>query len=382
MTQSRLRYPMLALAVIALLAAIWAGLLRLGWRWPLLQPTLPISHGPLMVSGFLGTLIAVERAVALRERWTYLGPALSGLGGLLLVLGLGGIVGPLLITLGSLWLVLIFAVIVRRHPTEYTVLMGIGAVNWLVGNALWISGQPIFQIVLWWAGFLILTIAGERLELGRLLKHTRVTQTLFLGAAGIFLAGLIVAMGSLDLGTRIASAGMTGLSLWLLRYDIARRTIFKKGLPRFAAVCLLSGYVWLGAAGFMGMAFGEVIAGVRYDAFLHSIFLGFVFSMIFGHAPIIFPAVTGVHVSFNPIYYAYLTLLHLSLLTRITGDLMISQPLRLWGGLLNGIALLLFIVFNAHSVVKAKRMQATVETPGVFQRILREVAIADEIISE
>jgi hypothetical protein len=369
MSQSRLRFPMLALAMIALLAAIWAGLLRVGWRWPVLQPALPISHGPLMVSGFLGTLIGVERAVALRERWTYLGPSLSGLGGLLLVVGMHGIIGPLLITLGSLWLVVIFAVIVRRHPTQYTVLMGIGAVNWLVGNALWMSGRPIFQIVLWWSGFLILTIAGERLELGRLLKHHRVTQTLFLGAAGILQAGLIATMGSLDLGTRIASIGMLGLSLWLLRYDIARRTIFKKGLPRFVAICLLSGYVWLGAAGFMGLAFGGVVAGVRYDAFLHSIFLGFVFSMIFGHAPIIFPAVTGVQVSFYPMYYAYLTLLHLSLLARITGDLMISQPLRLWGGLLNGIALLLFILFNAYSVVKAKRMQATVEPPGVLQSI-------------
>ena len=367
MALSRLRYLMLALAMIALVAAIWAGLLRLGWRWPVVQPMLPTSHGPLMVSGFLGTLIAVERAVALRERWTYLGPALSGVGGLLLVVGPGGIAGPLLITLGSLWLVLIFAVIVHRHPTQYTILMGIGAVNWLVGNALWMSGKPIFEIVLWWAGFLILTIAGERLELGRLLKHTRVTQTLFLGAAGIFLVGLIVTMGSLDLGTRIASAGMLGLSLWLLRYDVARRTIFKKGLPRFAAVCLLSGYVWLGAAGLMGIAFGGVIAGVRYDAFLHSIFLGFVFSMIFGHAPIIFPAVTGVQVSFYPMYYVYLALLHISLLMRIAGDLMISQPLRLWGGLLNGIALLLFILFNAYSVVKAKRMQTTVETPGVLQ---------------
>ncbi|HZD58518.1 MAG TPA: hypothetical protein VE136_17425 [Anaerolineales bacterium] len=368
MTQSRLRYPMLALAMIALLAGIWAGLLRLGWGWPLLQPALPVSHGPLMVSGFLGTLIAVERAVALRERWTYLGPALSGLGALLLVLGLQGIAGPLMITLGSLGLVLIFAVIVRRHPTQYMVLMGIGALSWLAGNILWVSGKPIFEIVLWWAGFLILTIAGERLELGRLLMHSQVTQTLLLGAAGIFLAGLIITIVSLDLGTRIASVGMLGLSLWLLRYDIARRTIFKEGLPRFVALCLLSGYVWLGAAGFMGLAFGGVVAGMRYDAFLHSIFLGFVFSMIFGHAPIIFPAITGVQVSFDPRYYAYLALLHLSLLTRISGDVMISQPLRLWGGLLNGIALLLFILFNAYSVVKARRMQATVKTPVVLKR--------------
>jgi len=92
---------------------------RLGWRWPPLQPTLPIAHGPLMVSGFLGTLIALERAVALRSRWTYLGPLLTGLGGLSLAVGIGGESGPILITLGSAGLLLVFFVIMRRHFALY-----------------------------------------------------------------------------------------------------------------------------------------------------------------------------------------------------------------------------------------------------------------------
>ena len=64
------RYPgrlIMPFVVLALLAALWAGLLRLGWRLPPLQPQLAGAHGPLMVVGFLGTLIALERAVALRK---------------------------------------------------------------------------------------------------------------------------------------------------------------------------------------------------------------------------------------------------------------------------------------------------------------------------
>ena len=61
------RLPLLAMGMIALLTGLWAGLLRLGWDLPLLRPTFPALHGPLMVSGFLGTLIGLERAVALRE---------------------------------------------------------------------------------------------------------------------------------------------------------------------------------------------------------------------------------------------------------------------------------------------------------------------------
>jgi hypothetical protein len=86
---------------------------------------------------------------------------------------------------------------------------------------------------------------------------------------------------------------MLALALWLLRYDIARYTVRKTGLTRFIAVCLLSGYIWLGLSGLLALRFGGVTAGFQYDALLHTLFVGFVISMIFGHAPIIFPAVLG-----------------------------------------------------------------------------------------
>ena len=52
---NRLRYPLLAVSLLILFAAIWAGMVRLGWRWPVLLPALSISHCPLMVSDFLST---------------------------------------------------------------------------------------------------------------------------------------------------------------------------------------------------------------------------------------------------------------------------------------------------------------------------------------
>ena len=60
-----LRRGLLATALLTFLGAIWAGLLRLGWNWPVIQSGLPMAHGPLMVCGFLGTVIGIERAVAL-----------------------------------------------------------------------------------------------------------------------------------------------------------------------------------------------------------------------------------------------------------------------------------------------------------------------------
>ena len=78
--RSQKRYlPFVAIALLALLFALWVGLLRLGWSLPALSG-FSQAHGPLMVSGFLGTLIALERAVAIRQKWMFAVPLIIGLG--------------------------------------------------------------------------------------------------------------------------------------------------------------------------------------------------------------------------------------------------------------------------------------------------------------
>jgi hypothetical protein len=101
--------------------------------------------------------------------------------------------------------------------------------------------------------------------------------------------------------------------------------------------------VWLGVSGLLCLIFGGVISGPHYDAILHAVFLGFVFAMIFGHAPIIFPAVSGRAMSFQSTFYVHLGLLHLSLVLRVIGDLAGWLTARRWGGLLNVLAVLLFL---------------------------------------
>lgn len=348
----RNRIPLMVLVMLAFLAAIWGGLLRLGWRWPLLRPGLVVSHGPLMVSGFLGTLIGLERAVALERRWTYAGPVLTGLGAVLLIVGGADRLASLLMTLGSVGLVAAFVLIIRRQPALFTIIMGMGALVWLVGNALWLAERPVYRVVLWWAAFLVLTIVGERLELSRLLRVSRASQAAFLLAIGAFVAGVILTEADSYLGWRVAGGGMLASTIWLLRHDIARRTVRQTGLPRYIGTCLLSGYVWLGVSGLLALRFGGLVAGLRYDAMLHALFLGFVFSMIFGHAPIIFPAVLGLKITFRPVFYVHLVLLYVSLLLRVVGDLAGWWLGRRWGGLLNAVVLLLFLGTIIYSAVR------------------------------
>lgn len=92
-----------------------------------------------------------------------------------------------------------------------------------------------------------------------------------------------------------------------------------------------------------------------YDATLHAIFIGFVFSMIVGHAPIIFPSVLEIALPFHPGFYSHLVLLHLSLVLRVVGDVTAWWPGRLWGGTLNVVAVLLFLGNMALSAVFGRR---------------------------
>ncbi len=163
----------------------------------------------------------------------------------------------------------------------------------------------------------------------------------FCGAVGLFVGGMLLSLPAFDTGIRLGGAGMVALCLWLARYDIARRTVRRTGLTCFITVALLAGYVWLG--GLLALWFGGVLAGPAYDAMLHAVFVGFVISMVFGHAPIIFPAVLRVAIPFDRSCYAPLVLLHLSLLLRIGGDLAAWSDGRRYGALLNAVALVLFL---------------------------------------
>jgi hypothetical protein len=345
--------PFLALAALALLLALWAGLIRIGWTLPAF-PTLSVAHGPLMVCGFLGVLIPLERAVAIRQKWMFAVPAVAGLGWitLLVVPFLGG----LLLTLASLGTLLILGVMVRREPHLHMVTMFLGALAWVVGNFLWMLGLPIFQIVYLWMAFLVLTIGGERLELSRVLRPAPGQLRIFGAIAAALFIGAALSSLNLQWGARLSGLSMLALSVWFLKNDLATRTIrHANPLTRYIASCLFAGFLWLGLGGMLLLYFGALYAGPYYDATLHAVFVGFVISMIFGHAPIIFPAILGVPITYHRAFYVHFILLHLSLLIRLLGDLTDQLDIRKWGGFLNELAILLFLGMTIYSILQTAK---------------------------
>jgi hypothetical protein len=352
------RLPLLALGMASLLVGLYGGVARTGVALPGGFAAPIALHGPLMVSGFLGTVIGLERAVALGRPWGYAGPAASGLGAaLLLALGTDSPT-PWLFVAAAGVLVAILAIAHRRAPSAASRTIALGAAMWLAGNAWWASGRAVSEAVPLWIAFLALTIAGERLELTRFLAPSRRARIAFAAAAGATLAGALVTPWLPGAGTRLLGASSLALAAWLGANDIARKNLRREGLPRFTAVCLLSGYVWLALSGAFALAHGAVSAGPRYDAWLHAFFLGFVMAMIFGHAPIIFPAILRRPVPFQGAFYAHLLLLHATLFVRVVGDLTGWAPAVRWGGLGNGVALIAFLANTVSAVVIGARKRA------------------------
>jgi hypothetical protein len=358
------RLPLLLLGFVALIVGTGAGLARLAWPMPDAIAQSAAWHGPLMVCGFFGVVISLERAVAVGRLWAYAAPLLTGLGTALAVHGGSGW-APYFYLAGSGVLLLATLSVLQRQRENFVLMLAVAAACWSVGTALWATGAAVYQVVIWWLGFLVLTIAGERLELSRFMPPSAaalrwfalITALLLLALAGSLLA-LRQAAPAATWPVQGFGVGLLALALWLARYDIARRTVRQSGLTRYIALCLLSGYGWLALGGSVIAVAGLQPGQPSYDAALHALLLGFVFSMVFGHAPIVFPAVLRVSLPYHPVFYAPLLLLHASLALRQLGDAGGSFVLTRWGALGSALALAAFIIVMASAVLGSRRRRA------------------------
>jgi hypothetical protein len=345
------RRGLLIVTAVAAVTGFLAGLARLGVvvAW---GPTYFQDHGPLLVVGVFGTVIGLERAVALGAPWGLVAPAFGAATAVSILSGL--VVAQATALLSTVALLVVNMAIVRRQAAPFTWIMLLGSAVLVTGVVLWALGRAVFEVVPTWMAFFVLTIGAERLELSRLAPRppwaSPVLMLLAAAAAGFAVArALGFAPGSRGLG-----AAMVFLSAWQLRFDIARRTIRQHGLPRYAAAGVLLGAAWLLVSGLLLLGADLPPAGALYDAALHAVLVGYVLSMVFAHAPIILPAVMRIDVAFTTLAYAPLALLHAGLLTRIVGDMADWTVLRQAGGIANAVSLLLFVATMIAAARRAK----------------------------
>ena len=346
------RALLLVPAGLSMLAGLDAALLLLGLPAPLTTDRLPQVHGVLMVLGFVGTLVSLERAVALGHPAGYAAPLLLGGGALALLSPLPLAVGRSLLLAGTLALVAVYVPLWRRQRDEAVLVQALGAVLAAGAALLWAAGVEVALLLPWLAAFLVLTIGGERLELARLAMGPAAGPVLVALASGVgasvLLSLVVPAPGSVMLGLSLLALGG-----WLAAHDVARRTVRTTGLTRDLAAGMLGGYLWLGVAGAVWALGGAADEGPRYDAVVHAVFLGFTLSMVMAHAPVILPAVLRRPLPYHPVMWVPLVLLHGSLAARVwLGDALGLD--RAWqaAGAANVGALLLFVGTAAWSTLR------------------------------
>lgn len=351
------RLPALAAGGLALITGLYAALLLLGFTLPGPTHALEDVHGPVMALGFVGTLIAAERAVALGARWAMLAPACSGLGGIVLAVTGPGLIGKALLAVAAVALLGVYGSLWRRQPSVAMLAQAVGAVAWYGAVLLWLGGFSVAGTSPWLAVFLVATIAGERLELAHVGLTNPDAERWFLAALSALVVGVTAATVWPGSGYHLFGAGLLAVVAWLAVFDVARRTVRAHGLPRYVATGLLIGYGWLALAGLLWAGAGRTVDGPRYDATLHAVFLGFVMSMIFVHAPVILPAVLRRPLPYHPVLYVPLAVLHGSLLLRVAlGDGLGLSWVWRWSGVLNVVAVLGFV--GCAVVLAARRRTA------------------------
>lgn len=336
-----------------LLLGLDAALLLLGVPAPLRADRLPDVHGMLLVFGFVGTLVSLERAVALGRRSGFVAPGLLATGGLLLVSPAPLALGQGALLLGAAALVGVYVPLWRRQRDDAVLVQALGAVLGTGALLLWRGGVPVPSLVPWLAAFVVLTIAGERLELARITMGPSAGPRL-LQLASALIGAVVATLLWPEAGQPLLGVTVLALVAWLARHDVATKTIRSRGLTRFMAASMLAGYAWLAVAGGVWALAGPTHDGPAYDAVIHAVFLGFTMSMIMAHAPVILPAVLRRPMPYHPVLLVPAALLQLSLVIRLWwGDARGVEPALQVGGVLNVAALLGFFALAAWSVARS-----------------------------
>ena len=166
----------LILVALALVSGITGGLVRAGVPLPSLFPLsgwvghAAVAHAGLMICGFMGTVIGVERAVAVKLGAAWLAPRAAGVGALCLLVNQTD-VGAVLWLAAAVFFTAVNVVVVHRQRAAHTLLLLGGALAWLIGCVLFLRRPGDAASLPWWFAFLVMTIAAERLEMTRLMRR-------------------------------------------------------------------------------------------------------------------------------------------------------------------------------------------------------------------
>lgn len=346
------KHHLLLVIPILLGLAFYSALGRVGWSLPI--PQIAAMHGFYMVSGLFGTLISFERTLILKNKLWLSIPLLS----ILSVVGVASnlhTAGYALQGLAALLLSGLYFVHWRKYQEVYFLVLVLSGLAWMTSALVLMLGNSFAAASIWLIFFLLYTIVAERLELSKFLATPAWAKSLLLV---IFILLLAVQAVPFHWGTNhITGVLIAATGFWLLQFDMATKNLNKTGFFFYTGSTLYVGFIWLMVSGVL-MAL-PLNSFYHYDAVLHAFFIGFAFSMIYAHAPIIFPALLKkLHKPFHKILYVPVWATHALLLLRLYADYAGNWPLRKWTGLFQVLFMLMFFASFAVLMFKKKKPDA------------------------
>ena len=349
------RTSILLLIPVLLAVALYSAVARIGWNLPL--PALPVNHGFLMVSGLFGTLISLERTFPLTQKLWLSIPLLSSIAAVWVVIDHRTEAYALQVVASVL---LSFLYLKQWYRFREVFLLGLvlSGLCWAMSGVVLLMGQSYPAASMWYILFLLFTITSERLELSKFIATPGWAKPLLLLIFALLF--LVQALPFHWGSNHYSGIFIAGIAYWLLSFDIVNINLRKKGFFYYTGSTLYGGYLWLMLSGVL-MAL-PLNSFYHYDAVLHSFFIGFVFMMLYAHAPIIFPALVGITAKpFHKFLYFPVAATHLLLLIRIYADYTGNFELRKWTGILQVAIMLSF--FGGFAVLMLKERSRSRKRP-------------------
>ena len=378
MALPRSRMVLLIGAGLAALLGLVAALIRSDLIHPSGRVPLADLHGGLMVYGFLGAAIGLERAVAYRSggsskpSWGFFAPALGLLGSLLCLLSLmvsSPAVAPAWVrvelfggipwTLSMLVLTAMYLAIWRRQPSAEVLIQVLGSLVGLVGAAAWVAGLDASVLAPTWLFFLVLTIVGERVELARAVFSDIRLESGILGLSLLTVLMLPVQAMAPSVGYPLLGLSLGLLLLVMASHDVAKGTFRHGGLPGFMGTCMLSAYAWGLLAALIWMAAPLDSSTYWGDMALHALAVGFIMTMVIAHVCMIVPSVIRRPLPFHPLLWGAWALMQVGLLIRLLGAIRLYTPLWKAGNLLNVLGILSMMLTVVYLAARGKQVLAS-----------------------
>ncbi|MDG7007523.1 MAG: hypothetical protein JRN06_04690 [Nitrososphaerota archaeon] len=307
--------PFMGVSVAFMFLALTVGIFRLSAQngvGPILLADLYPLHPLLMVFGFIAGVIMTERIAGVEllphTKQTTLSLAMPPfiLGGVAVetasyLLGLTSLryLGAALLVISCLFFLALLRSFLRTGRERISVLfMILSACALLLSAVLSAFSLPAGNVgfAMTLLLFPVIFVLGERVELTSLATSrspNRFTPAFFLAATAAILFGFgawFPATGSL---VCVVAFGVTGaaFAFFLVMEKSARPRSVVSPFQRYVSSHVGLAYIWGLAGSAFGVAYSLSPLFVFYDAFIHSLALGFIGLMLLAHGPIILPMV-------------------------------------------------------------------------------------------